>query len=114
MQLQPIVDVAPDGNTAQGRWRFFAQVGEYQKTGILGMGTYENDYVKQDGVWKIKTLHAYFRMYTPYADGWAKTAMPNTKPEKDLPPDRPPTVVHEQYPATYVPDYHYKNPVTGK
>jgi hypothetical protein len=114
MQLQPIVDVAPDGNTAKGRWRFFGQVGQYQKSGIWGMGTYENEYVKQDGVWKIKTLHAYFRMYTPYADGWAKTAMPNTKPEKDLPPDRPPTVVHEQYPGTYIPEYHYKNPVTGK
>lgn len=114
MQLQPVVHVAPDGNTAQGRWRFFGQVGQYQKAGVWGMGTYENEYVKQDGVWKIKTLHAYFRMYTQYADGWGKTAMPNTKPEKDLPPDRPPTVVHEQYPGTYVPDYHYKNPVTGK
>lgn len=114
MQLQPVIHVARDGNTAQGRWRFFGQVGEYQKTGVWGMGTYENEYVKQDGVWKIKTLHAYFRMYTPYADGWAKTAIPNTKPEQDLPPDRPPTVVHEQYPGTFVPDYHYKNPVTGK
>jgi hypothetical protein len=70
--------------------------------------------VKQDGVWKIKKLHAFFRMYTPYEDGWAKTAIPITKPEKDLPPDRPQSVVHEQYPGTYIPPYHYKNPVTGK
>jgi hypothetical protein len=114
MQLQPIVHVAPDGNTAKGRWRFFGQVGEYQKSGVWGMGTYENEYVKQDGVWKIKKLHAYFRMYTQYADGWGKAVIPNTKPEKDLPPDRPPTFWHEQYPNTYIPDYHYKNPVTGK
>lgn len=114
MQLQPVVHVAPDGNTAQGRWRFFGQVGEYRKSGVWGMGTYENEYVKQDGVWRIKTLHAYFRMYTPYAHGWGKTALPNTKPEKDLPPDRPPTVWHEQYPHTYIPAYHYKNPVTGR
>lgn len=107
MQLQPIVDVAPDGRSALGRWRFFGQVGEYQKSAIWGMGTYENEYVKEDGVWKIKKLHAYFRMYTPYADGWAKTAIPNTKPEKDLPPDQPPTVVHEQYPGTYIPQEHY-------
>jgi hypothetical protein len=114
MQLQPIVTVAPDGNTAQARLRFFGQVGEHQKTGVWGMGTYENEYVKQDGIWKIKKLHAFFRMYTPYEDGWAKTAIPITKPEKDLPPDRPQSVVHEQYPGTYIPPYHYKNPVTGK
>jgi hypothetical protein len=114
MQLQPIVHVAPDGNTAKGRWRFFAQVGDYRKAGVWGMGTYENEYVKQDGVWKIQKLHAYFRMYTQYADGWGKTAIPNTRPEKDLPPDRPPTFWHEQYPGTFIPEYHYKNPVTGK
>ena len=113
MQLQPIVTIGPDGNTAQMRARFFGQVGEYQKEAVWGMGTYENEYVKDNGVWKIKKLHAYFRMYTPYQDGWAKTAIPNTKPEKDLPPDRPPTVVHEQYPGTFIPPYHYKHPVTG-
>jgi hypothetical protein len=113
-QLQPLVTIGPDGNTAQMRARFFGQVGEYQKDGIWGMGTYENEYVKENGVWKIKKLHAYFRMYTQYKDGWGKTALPNTKPEKDLPPDRPPTVVHEQYPSTFIPPYHYKHPVTGR
>jgi len=65
-------------------------------------------------VWKIKTLHGYFRMYTEYADGWGKTAVPNTHPEKDLPPDLPPTVKYETYPSTFIPPYHYSNPVTGK
>jgi hypothetical protein len=112
-QLQPLVTIGADGTSAQMRSRFFGQVGEYQKSGIWGMGTYENEYVKENGVWKIKKLLSYFRMYTPYADGWAKTALPNTQPEKDLPPDRPRSVVHEQYPNTYIPPYHYKNPVTG-
>jgi hypothetical protein len=53
-------------------------------------------------------------MYTPYADGWGKTAMPNTKPEKRLPPDRPPTQVYELYPTVAKLQYHYPNPVTGK
>jgi len=114
LQLQPIVDVAEDGKTAKGRWRFLVEVGEYQKSQIWGGGTYENEYVKENGVWKIKALHAYFRFYTPYADGWAKTALPNTRPEKDLPPDRPPTVVYDTYPSTYVAPFHYRNPVTGK
>jgi hypothetical protein len=114
LQLQPIVDVAPDGQTAKGRWRFLAEVGEWQKSQLWGAGVYENDYVKQNGVWKIKNLHAYFRMYTPYADGWAKTANPNTRPEKDLPPDRPPTLVYDSYPNPFIPPFHYRHPVTGK
>ena len=114
LQLQPIVHVEADGSTAKGRWRFLAEVGEWQKSQMWGAGVYENEYVKQNGVWKIRTLHAYFRMYTPYADGWGKTAMPNTRPEKDLPPDRPPTLVYDMYPGTFVPPFHYRHPVTGK
>jgi hypothetical protein len=114
IQLQPIVTVAPDGNSAKGRWRFLGEVGQAGKTSLWGMGTYENEYVKQNGVWMIKTLHAYFRMYTPYAEGWGKVAQPNTSPEKDLPPDKPPTVVYKDYPDTFVPPFHYPNPVTGK
>jgi hypothetical protein len=113
MQLQPIVHVAPDGKSAKGRWRFFAMGGEWQQSQMWGMGVYENEYVKQDDVWKIKKLHAYFRMYTPFSEGWAKTAMPNTRPEKDLPPDQPPTVVYDMYPATFQAPFHYENPVTG-
>jgi hypothetical protein len=114
IQLQPIITVAPDGDTAKGRWRFLAEVGEYGKSSRWGTGTYENEYVKQNGVWKIKALHGYFRMYTDYAEGWGKSAVPNTRPEKGLPPDRPPTVKYETYPATFIPPYHYPNPVTGK
>jgi hypothetical protein len=114
MQLQPIITVAPDGASAQGRWRFLAEVGEVQKSAIWGSGVYENVYVKQGGVWKIKTLHAYFRFYAPYADGWAKNPMVNTTPEKDLPPDLPPTLTYDIYPATFFAPFHYRNPVTGK
>lgn len=114
IQLQPVITVAADGRTAKGRWRWLAEVGDYHKDSRWGIGTYENEYVKEGGVWKIKTEHAYFRMYTDYASGWAKSAVPNTHPEKDLPPDRPPTVLYRTYPSTFIPPYHYPNPVTGK
>jgi hypothetical protein len=107
IQLQPVVHVSEDGKSAKGRWRFLAEVGEHQKQARWGAGVYENEYVKDNGVWKIKTLHAYFRVYTPYEDGWGKTALPNTRPEKDLPPDRPPTVVYDSYPSTFVAPFHY-------
>jgi hypothetical protein len=124
MQLQPVVHVAPDGRTAQGRWRFLARGGELpltgapgtpgSGTGYLGMGTYENEYVKQDGTWKIRKLHAYFRMYTRDVDGWGKIALPITRPQGELPPDQPPSVVYDQYPSTFIPPFHYRHPVSGK
>ncbi|MGH8260098.1 MAG: nuclear transport factor 2 family protein, partial [Steroidobacteraceae bacterium] len=97
IQLQPVITVAADGATAKGRWRWLAEVGDYGKSARWGIGTYENEYVKDHGVWKIAALHGYFRMYTDYAAGWAKSAVPNTRPEKALPPDRPPTVVYRTY-----------------
>jgi hypothetical protein len=114
MQLQPIVHVAPDGRTAKGRWHMFAQEAQHGEYANWGLGVFENDYVKEDGVWKIKNLHLYTTMYTPYADGWGKTALPNAAPLAELPPDRPPSVEYQAYPAAFVVPFHYENPVTGK
>jgi hypothetical protein len=114
IQLQPIIDVTPEGNTAKGRWRFLSEIGEYKKSATWCGGACENEYVKEGTIWKIKTLHAYSRFCTPYADGWGKSALPGDRPEKSFLPDRPPTVSYEPYPATFVPPFHYKNPVTRR
>ena len=114
MQLQPVVHVAPDGRTAKARWRMFAQeavAGEYANWGV---GVFENEYAKEEGIWKIKTLHLYTTMYTPYEEGWGKTAIPNAGPSAELPPDRPPSVEYEAYPTAFVVPFHYENPVTGR
>ncbi|HEY8518979.1 MAG TPA: nuclear transport factor 2 family protein [Gammaproteobacteria bacterium] len=113
MQLQPIVHVAPDGRTAKGRWRLFAQEAVHGEYGRWGTGVLENEYVKENGVWKIRSLHSYTTMYTPYEDGWGKTALPLSKPSEELPPDRPPSVSYQAYPAVFVAPFHYENPVTG-
>jgi hypothetical protein len=114
IQLQPIIDVAPDGRTAKGRWRFLSELGEYKKSAAWCGGGYENEYVKEGTTWKIMALHAYSRVCTPYAEGWGKSALPGARPEKSFPPDRPPTVSYDPYPATFVAPFHYVNPVTGR
>src|SRR5690606_5813217 len=113
MQLQPIVHVAPDGRTAKARWRMFAQEAGHGEHGHWGTGVLENEYVKEDGVWKIQKLHSFTTMYTPYEDGWGKTALPLEGPSEELPPDRPPSIAYEAYPAVFVAPFHYDNPVTG-
>jgi hypothetical protein len=116
MILQPVVHVAPDGMTAKGRWRALIQAGHYKKDALWGEGTYENEYVKEGGVWKIKKLHWYAGFLAPYEGGWAKMKPVDAivgDVVKDLPPDMPPTVDYKPYPAAFVPPYHYENPVTG-
>jgi hypothetical protein len=112
MQLQPIVDVAPDGRTAKGRWHMFAQEAMHDEYARWGLGVFENEYVKEGGVWKIQRLHLYTTMYTPYEDGWAKTALPNEGASQELPPDRPPSIEYKAFPAAFVVPFHYENPVS--
>ena len=119
-QWQLVTHVTDDGTRAKQRLRALIMAGIPNaaeaglETSVFGECTYENEYVKVNGVWKIAKLYSYFNMYTPYADGWGKKAVPNTKPEARLPPDRPPTRVYETYPAPTRLGYHYPNPVTGR
>lgn len=114
MQLQPVIHVAPDGKTARGRWRLFAQLAQAKQFHEWGTGIYENEYVKDNGVWKISRLHLYPTMYTPYEDGWGKTSLAYSRFEPKLAPDRPPTVASRNYEGVFVPPFHYDNPVTGR
>ncbi|HEY5412482.1 MAG TPA: nuclear transport factor 2 family protein, partial [Caulobacteraceae bacterium] len=113
MQLQGVIHVAPDGMTAKARWRGMVQFGRANQPGQWGEGTYENDYVKEGGVWKISRLHFYVTGFTDYDTGWTKSAIPMQGPSAADPPDKPPTEVYRSYPGVYVPPFDYPHPVTG-
>jgi hypothetical protein len=114
LQLEPIVTVAPDGRTAKARVLELAFVGGGGQPGRIVQNIHENDYVRRGGVWQIQNLHSYTILGTDYDQGWAKSANPAPAPSKDLPPDRPPTVVYEAYPKVFTPWFHFGNPSTGK
>lgn len=114
MQLQPVIHVAPDGNTAKARWRSFMMVGKLGAEARWGEATYENEYRKEQGIWKISKLHSYIGFYVDYDTGWNKGAveLPGTK--ENTTPDGAPTVQYGAYPEPFIPPYHYANPVTGQ
>ena len=112
-QMQPVVHVSPDGSQAKGRWRALVFGGDLGRTSVFGDCIYENEYRKENGVWKISKLYSYFIMYTNMDKGWGVMGWPNTRPEKVLPPDLPPTVVYDMYPGVLTAPYHYANPVSG-
>lgn len=114
MQLQPVITVARDGRTATGRWQGMVQLAEPGTNGIWGVGIYENEYVKEGGVWKLARLHFYPTAFTDYDRGWARSLLPMKGPSALFPPDRPPTVVYRSLPGNHVPQFSYDHPVTGQ
>ena len=124
-QLQMIVDVAPDRKTAQVRGRSMMQAGLHEtakgeERQWWEGGIYENEYVREDGVWKIKALRYYPHWHASFEEGWAKTKpdfIPMatvTYPEDPLGPDELIDPAPRLWPATDIVPFHYPHPVTGK
>ena len=109
-QFQCLPTIHEDGVTAEQRCIAFVM-----SSGGWGHVYYENDYVKENGVWKLKKLHGPFNMYAGYKLGWIDNVIVNTFPEKFPPwPDLPPTIIYLTFPSYYIEPFHYPNPVTGK
>jgi len=114
-QFEGIVDVGADGRTAHGRWTALIMGGAANGSALWGDATYENSYVKLDGVWHAASFRAPFTMYASYKGGWRDSAVPNTRPDSFAPPpDLPPSTVYLTYPSFYAAPFHYANPVTGR
>ena len=113
LQVMPVITVAADGRTAKARWRAITLTGELDGEAFWGEGPYENEYVKDGGVWKIQALHWYQALLVPYAGGWQTNPDPTGAKfvSSTLPPDRPPSVEYKTWPDTYVPPFSFPNPV---
>lgn len=131
-QMQDVVDVAPDGNTARARFRALMQAGVHESAAgaaVAGFlprqwwegGLYENEYVKEDDVWKIKVLNYRPVYHATFEHGWTYTK-PQFVPfynEDNLYPKDPigPDEIDNTpvlWPDTDVLPFHYSHPVTGK
>jgi hypothetical protein len=116
--LQPAVSIARDGRTATARWRDHGMLGQYKKHAEWRDGIYENTYVNEGGVWKIKSLHLFVNFVAPYEKGWARLkpgeGLVRSEASKAFPPDRGPTASYKPFPETQVPPFQASNPVTGR
>ncbi len=127
-QLQAIVDVAPDRKTARARARSMMQAGRHESTTEAESvprqwwegGIYENQYVKENGVWKIKVLNYRPFWHADFETGWAHTRpeyvpmAETTYPEDPDGPDELIKPVPHLWPHTNVVPFHYPHPVTGE
>jgi hypothetical protein len=112
--LQTIVSVMPDGRSARARGSDVGMtIGPGGKP-LLSQSIHENEFVKQNGVWKFKTMHVYPRFIVDAEQGWGKDAQPASGPSKKFPPDKPPTEKYEIYPRFHIAPFHFVHPVTGR
>lgn len=118
IQVQGIVDIDPEGDTAQARFRTIVQVAGFRGNGgFWSDGIYENEYVKREGVWMFSRLKFWPTYYTPFHEGWdgEQAACINGDGSGMSPgADAPSRDGAGVYPNVYFPPFHYTNPVTGR
>jgi hypothetical protein len=113
LQLMPVITLADDGQSAKARWRTIMLLGQMGGAAQWGEGPYENEYVKEDGVWKISKLHWFQTILVPYEGGWGRHEDVNKGiwVSETLPPDAPPTYDFGSWPTTFLPPFSFSNPV---
>ena len=130
-QMQGIVDVTvtSEGTRASGRFRTLMSAGVHKsiaETHPRGFvqwwegGLYENEYIKENGVWKIFKLRYFPFWHADFQKGWSNKEIgefvpfdTKTYPENQTGPDE----IVEQlmlWPDTRVVPFHYVHPITGK
>jgi hypothetical protein len=127
---QDIVEVAADRSTAKGRFRCFMLGGTHEThpdpppnipRAFWEGGLYENDYVKDGDVWKIKRFDYRVVWQAEYEKGWSRSplsplmipAYAQTFPENPRGPDE----IGEpapRWPRQGIQPFHYPHPVTGE
>jgi hypothetical protein len=115
IQMSPVITLAADGQSARARWRILVQDGVHTKEANWGSGVYENEYVKQNGAWKIRKLLLVPRFHAPYEGGWTRTtAALNARYGKSTArADRPASTRYETWPTRYIAPMHYDGEAQG-
>jgi hypothetical protein len=119
MQISGIVHVEPDGKTAKGRWHGWGVIAMPRGGGVEQFfihGIYEMEYVKENGVWKIKVCQFNRILFFPPGEGWVKAERVATRNPKKIAPFSPDfaQTVDPSYGTGYIVPFHFKHPVTKK
>ena len=80
-----------------------------------GAAIYENEAVKENGIWKFSKVHAVNTWTAGYDGGWARSPGRRVPgPSEIYPPDGPPSFQFEMFPTVYDIPFHYANPISGR
>lgn len=112
VQQQPIITIADDRQHAWSRARAQVQGNSPPDTPhfLLADGIYENEYVREDGRWKILGITVTMTFYAALER--ARIWFPSAPPSEVMPPDAPSQPVVEALGRQFNP-WHFRHPVEG-
>ena len=74
ISMQPVVTLAADGQSGKARWHIMAMLGGYNSGASWSGGVYENQYVRENGVWKVQEVRYHPQYSGRYENpGWTPT-----------------------------------------
>lgn len=113
MQLQPVITVAADRQSAKMRSRAVVQGSSPPdgNTMLWAEGVYENDYVNENGTWKLKRLWWVPTFYVQ-VPGFESAVYQSGPASEAFPPDQPSVPQDEGLGRSFLP-FHYPHPFTG-
>ena len=121
MQLNPVIHVDPDGKTAKGRWYGYGPIADPNgpiADELLHSGTYEMEYVKEDGIWKFMTIAWRVNYISQPGQGLVNFDHDAVFGKDFNVAKEAPDVLNkgksQSYPSGYIYPFHYNHPVTGK
>ena len=68
--VRPLINLSGDGQSAKGRWWEWSMTGQLGGDAQWAGGIYENEYVRENGIWMISRAHYHPMLAGSYADGW--------------------------------------------
>jgi hypothetical protein len=113
VQQQPIITIADDRARAWSRARAQVQGNSPPDTPhfLLADGIYENEYVREGGLWKIRGVTVTMTFYAALER--ARIWFPSAPPSEAFPPDAPSQPVDERLGRQFNP-WHFAHPITGE
>ncbi|ATY12604.1 nuclear transport factor 2 family protein [Amycolatopsis sp. AA4] len=73
--VNPVIDVAPSGDTAHGRWdllEFATMTGTDGYEPVLMTGWYTDEFRKVDGRWYFRTIDIAMQQMSGWHEGWVR------------------------------------------
>ena len=73
--FQPVIRVSADAKSASVHARLFEMTGVAQGAATWGAGVYDDTLVREDGVWKLKSIRLTRTWGSTFKDGWTKAVV---------------------------------------
>ncbi|MCP5145983.1 MAG: nuclear transport factor 2 family protein [Gammaproteobacteria bacterium] len=115
LQFDTTVSFAPGRREAHVRGIEFGMLGDSKKgESFWEVSVYDNRFVKEDGLWKVREMRVFPLFKADYHEGWGKSRLPQQAMVGEFTPDVPAPASDAARQNQLLPAFVSHHPVTGK